>query len=210
MINDEAALLSMEKESLIQIIVTLNKEIEKKNDDFMKLTNLRLYHLERSHNMFLQYNRRESFEVSGIPKDIPQERLEDEIVEIVKEAKVSVNRQPLKKCDIVACHRIGRKGNVVCRVINRKFSREAIVNGKNLKGTKRYGDSKIFINSSFCPEFRFLNYACRKAAEKKEIHRYKVKNGVNLVQVKEEEPFHEIGHVNDLENLGVGIPPRSL
>ena len=122
--------------------------------------------------MFLQYNRRESFEISAIPEEIPQGRLEDEVLEIVqKEAKVTVNRQPLKKTDIVACHRVGKKGVVVCRVMNRKFAREAIVNGKNLKGSKRYGDGKFVINNSFYPAFRFLNYVCRKALQKKEIVR---------------------------------------
>ena len=175
----------------------------------MKITNLRLYHLERSQNLSLQYNRRESFEVVGIPSDIPQDQLEEEIIEIVKEAKVSVNRQPLKKSDIVACHRTGKKGAVVCRVMNRKFSRDAIVKSKNLKGSKRYSGSNIYINTSFCPEFRFLNFACRSAAKAKEISRYKVKNGVNFVQKEENGDFVEIGHVNDLENLGITVPVRN-
>ena len=152
MITDENQLLNMEKEALVDIIKNLKNELEKKTNDFIKITNLRLYHIEWAQNFSLQYNRRESFELSGIPEHITQERLEDEVVEIVKEAKVTVNRQPLKKTDIVACHRVGKKGTVVCRVINRKFAREAIVNGKNLKGSKRYGgESKIYINNSFCP-----------------------------------------------------------
>ena len=146
--TDDTELLGMEKESLIEIIKSLKMEISKQHDDFMKITNLRLYHLERSHNMSLQYYRRESFEITGIPANIPQENLEDEVVEIAKEAKVSVNRQPLKKGDIVACHRIGRNGTVVCRVMNRKFSREAVVKSKTVKGIKRY-ESKIYINNVF-------------------------------------------------------------
>ena len=115
----------------------------------------------------------------------------------------------MKKTDIVACHRVGKKGVVVCRVINRKFAREAIVNGKNLKGSKRYGDGKIYINNSLCPEFRFLNYVCRKAVQKKEIVRYKVKNGVNMVQKEDGGRFIEIGHVLDLTNIGVTVPERN-
>lgn len=209
MINDENQLLNMEKESLVEIIKNLKNELDKKNEDFMKVTNIRLYHLERAQNLSLQYNRRESFEISGIPENVSQERLEDEVVEIAKEAKVSVNRQPLRKTDIVACHRVGEKGTVVCRVMNRKFAREAIVNGKNLKGSKRYGESKIFINNSFCPEFRFLNFVIRKAARDGNIFRYKVKNGVNCIQKAEGGTFVEIGHVLDLENLGLTVPLRS-
>ena len=144
-------LLEMEKKELVEIIKNLKSELEKKNEDFFKLTNLRLYTLERSHYMHQQYTWRESFEVDGIPENISTEKLEDEVIEIVREAKVTVNRQPLKKSDIVACHRVGRKGTVICRVVNRKFAREAIVCGRNLKGTQRYGGSKIYINNSFCP-----------------------------------------------------------
>ena len=159
--------------------------------------------------MSLQYNRRESFEISGIPSNIPQERLEDVVIEIVKEAKVTVNRQPLKKTDIVACHRLGGKGTVICRVLNRKFSRQAIINSKNLEGSKRY-DGNIFINSSFCPEFRYLNFVCRKAVRNKELFRYKVKNGVNMVQKLEGDDFVEIGLILDIQNLGgITIPPRN-
>ena len=82
----------------------------------------------------------------------------------------------------MACHRVGKNGSVVCRVVNRKYAREAIVCGKNLKGTQRYGQSKIYINNSFCPEYNFLNYVCRKLAKDKVGFRCKIKNGVNYVQ----------------------------
>ena len=85
---------------------------------------------------------------------------------------------------------------------------EAVVNGKNLKGTRRYGEQKIFVNNSLCPEFRFLNFVIRKAACEKLINRYKIRNGVSLVQMSPESLFVEIGHVADLENLNIPIPQR--
>ena len=203
---NEDDLMNMEKAALVEIIKSLKKELTKTNEEFMQITNLRLYHLERSQNLALQYNWRESFEISGIPQDIHQDKLEDEVLEIVKEAKVQVNRQPLKKSDIVACHRVGRKGNVVCRVVNRKYAREAIVNSKNLKGTKRYNGSSIFINSSFCHEFKFLNYVCRSLVRNKTIFKYKVRNGVNHIQKEEGGEFKEIGHVNDITKSNCSPP----
>ena len=101
-----------------------------------------------------------------------------------------------------------RRKKVICRVINRKYAREIIINSKNLKNNKRYGNSKIFVNNSFCPEFGFLNYVCRKAVKEREIHRLKVKNGINLVQREEGGSFIEIGHVMDLQNLGITVPSR--
>ena len=65
------------------------------------------------------------------------------------------------------------------RVVNQKFSREATIYGKNLHGNKRYGDdTKIYVNNSFCPEFKFLNYVIRKATREKLINRYKIRNGI--------------------------------
>ena len=79
---------SLSKDDLITIIGNLKGELTKLSEDFRKVTNLRLYHLERSHNMYLQYNRRESFEIAGIPTTVTPENLEDEVIEICKEAKV--------------------------------------------------------------------------------------------------------------------------
>lgn len=205
---ENSALLGLEKEELIKIIFNLKTELTKRTEEFEKITNLRLYHLERSHYMNLQYNRRESFEISGIPDNVSQENLEDEVVDICKEAKVKVNYEPMKKKDIVACHRVGKRGVVVCRVMNRKFSREAIICGKNLKGTDRYGGSNIYINNSFTPEYKYINYAVRMAKKDNRIHRYKIRNGINYIQRDEESSFVEIGHVLDLTNLGIPVPPR--
>ena len=81
---------------MIKVIKNLKGEIKKQAEDFQKITNLRLYHLERNQHLYQQYGRRESSEVVGIPENIDNDHLEDEVIEIMKEAKVSLNRQPLK------------------------------------------------------------------------------------------------------------------
>lgn len=89
----------MDKSSLIQIIKKSMKEngdLTKRQDDFMKIANLRLYHLERA-DYFVGNVRRESFEISGIPRNVDQANLEDEVIEIVREAKVGVNNKVLSK-----------------------------------------------------------------------------------------------------------------
>ena len=112
--------------------------------------------------------------------------------------------------DICAVHRIGKKGVTIVRVVNRKYSRNAIINGKNLKGSKRYGeDTKLYVNENLTPEFRFINYAVRKAIRENNIHKYKIRNGVTHVQKDPEGSFVEIGHILDLENLGIPVPERN-
>ena len=203
------ALNGLSKEQLMDMVVNLKGEVQTLKDDFMKLTNLRLYHLERNQNMQMQYGRRESFEIVGIPQNITNDKLEDEVLDIAKEAKVFVNRQPLKKTDICAVHRLKDGKTTIVRVVNRKFSTEALRCGKNLKDTKKYGEgNRIYINNSFCPEFKFLNFVIRKATTDKLIHRYKIRNGVTYIQLEENGDFFQIGHVLDLQNKGIPIPER--
>ena len=174
----------------------------------MTLTNLRLYHLERNFNLQAQYGRRESFEIVGIPTEVNDDKLEDEVIEIAKEAKIFVNRQPLKKQDICAVHRLRDGKTTIVRVVNRKYAQQALYCGRNLKGTKRYGGQPIYVNNSFCREFKFLNYIIRKASKAEEIHHYKIRNGVTYVQMVADGEYKQIGHVLDLENLGITIPER--
>ena len=97
-----------------------------------------------------------------------------------------------------------KKGITICRFVNRKFARQGLVNGKNLKDTKLYGDSnKVYINTSFCPEFKYLNFLIRKAKSRGDIFRWKERNGIHFVQVKENDDFEEVSHKNDLISLGL-------
>ena len=142
----------------------------------MKFTNLRLYHLEREQSIYQQYGRRESFQIVGIPVEVKQEKLEEEVVSILNEAKVQVDVSQIKNSDICAVPRLSDQKTTIVRVVNRKFSYEAIRNGKNLKGTKRYVGNAIYINNSFCCEFQFINFVIRKALRDKLIHKYKIRN----------------------------------
>ena len=84
--------------------------------------------------MTQQYSRRDTL---GIPMHIDDDKqLEEEVVEIFKDAKATVNRQNIKKMDIQAAHRIGKKGIVIVKVVNRKFVRAALINEKNFVGNK--------------------------------------------------------------------------
>ena len=137
------------------------------------MTNLRLYHLERNHYMHLQYGRRDSVEIFGIPQDVKDQRLEEDVIDILKEAEVRVNRQSPKKMDIQAVHRLKNRNVTIVKMVKRKFAKEALVCGRNLRDSSRYGaNTNIFINDSLCPEFKFLNFAIRNALKSKEIFRY--------------------------------------
>ena len=160
--------------------------------------------------MHQQYIRRDTIELSGIPKSVNDDALEDAVIDLFKESKVSVNRQPLKKLDIQAVHRKKDKQTTIVKVVNRKFAREALYKSKAFRENNTYGEqTKIYINDSFCPEFGFLNFAVRQAKKVNEIFKWKVRNGVTSVQMNVDDNWVQIGHIKDLENLGIRIPNRN-
>ena len=90
------------KEDLIQLVLKLQHENSTLKEEklFMERTNKRLEDLERSHNLHLQYGRRDSVEITGIPINIPDIGLEDEVIRIFDHAKVKVNGTKLDKLEI--------------------------------------------------------------------------------------------------------------
>ena len=94
-------------------------------------------------------------------------------------------------------------------MVNRRFAKEALVCGRNLRDSSRYvANTNFFINGSRCREFKFLNFAIRNALKSKEIFRYRVRNGITFVQMDDKSDFVEIGHVNDLQNINITVPER--
>ena len=84
-IGSNANLLKeMSKDQLIEMVMGLNSKISQLHEDFRTVTNLRLYHLEWKLNMNSQYSRRDSLETTGISKNIQDEQLEDEVLEIFR------------------------------------------------------------------------------------------------------------------------------
>ena len=133
---------SKSKTQLIEMVKNLaaENEIYKELQHYMETTNKRLENLEREQNKSLQYMRRDSVEISGIPLEVPQASLEDAVIKIYAEAGVEVHGEKLDAIDIQACHRIGKKGITICKFTNRKYAREGLVCGKNLRNTKLYGE----------------------------------------------------------------------
>ena len=150
----------------------------------MKQNNDRLEELERQQNLNLRYQRRDTIEITGIPSSIKQEELEEEVMKIFDAGHVSVHGRKLDTHQIQACHRIGKKGITICKFINRKYAQESLYCEKNLKDVEIYGkNSRIYINNSFCDEFKYLTFLIRKA-KGKEIVKWRIKRGINLIQVR--------------------------
>ena len=200
-------LRSKNKGELIDLINQLRTEniaLKAAQELFLQQSE-RIEKLERSFYLQQQYVRRDTIEITGIPATVEQVQLENEVIKIYNAAGVVVDSDAVKKRDIQAVHRIGKKGTTICKFLNRKFANQGLYSSAKLKGKELYGpNTSVYINSSFCDEFRHLNYLVRKAKKSKWIFRYKVKNGVNFVKMCEgDDDFQEVTHKSDLIRLKI-------
>ena len=195
--------LTTEKKTLVDENTELKKVF-----DVISLQNERILKLEKDFHRNLQYQRRDTVEISGIPKAVDVKDLEAEVIKVYEAAKVKVHGQSLRPSDIQACHRIGKKKETtIVKFVSRKFAFEGLVNGRNLKDNNVYGNGcKLYINTSFCDAYRHLNFLIRGIKGKKLINHYKVRKGTNMIQIKEGEDYYEIEHVDDLVALGLYTP----
>ena len=204
---DEKKLAAFKKAHLINLVLELQKEknILKSQQKSVRDLDERVTELERSHYLYQQYGRRESVEISGIPLEVDQKTLEGEVMKVFNEAGVTVHGRQLNHFDMSACHRVGKHGVTIVRFVNRKFAKEGLMKGKNLKGTKIYGNNPVYINNSFCKEFKFIGFVIRRLKKRQMIEGYKIKNGVYRIKVNANDEFVEISHKNDFSKYNLDI-----
>ena len=127
------------------------------------------YELEKEMNIFQQYNRRESIELSGVPADIPQHELEYFIIETLR--RIGVNN--LSSYDVAACHRLRKKlynenvPRVIIRFTNRKRAYESIVNRRYLQELNDLAG--IYIHNSLCFKYMEIYEKCNEMKANGEI-----------------------------------------
>jgi hypothetical protein len=205
---DAKILNDFKKPQLVELILELQKEkqiLERHATNIAGITD-RVTELERSHYLYLQYGRRSSIEITGIPANVEQEELENHVINIFKEAEVEVHGKSLEHMDIEACHRIGKKNKVIARFTNRKFAREILFKSKNLKGTKLYGNQAVYINESLCKQFHYIGYVIRKLKRCEMIESYRIRNGVFSIKIGEnDKKFVVISHVDDFRTNNLDI-----
>ena len=139
----QASLATLQADQLISLVLALREEnvifkhsaaeiAEKKYDEI-------LVKLEREVNKD-RHLRRDTIEFVGISADIPDDKIEDECLGILKAARVKVgNKFPAAK-DVDAAHRKGRKGIVILKCVNRKFASQALLNRYKLRELNDYSD----------------------------------------------------------------------
>ena len=139
--------------------------------------------LEIQQNKADQYSRRECLEISGIPESITHEDLEKKTIEIF--ASIGAKVVP---GNIHACHRIGKKGTTIIKLVNRKDVQMILSNKKKLKDTDKTcigfeNGTKIFINESLCPYYKGIWSKAKMLLNQKLIHSFWTSNGTVKIKM---------------------------
>ena len=131
------------KDISIRKLIKANEELTSKVEDLeIKLIDLN------------QYGRRECIDISNISERIGQHRLEDYVLEVLKEVGVTVTKR-----DLMAVHRLGKRRkngnrNVIVKFVNRKDARTALSNKSKLGKSESF--KALRIRENLCPERRSI------------------------------------------------------
>ena len=188
------------KEDLCGYILTLRSKIEELES--YQLIAKRVQMLERSHISSLQYQRRPSIEISGIPSSF-DENLEETCIDLLGD----IGCGKIEPSEIHACHRLKNRNNTIIRFVNRKHADTALHNKKKLSSIDRRKyrlppeNKGIFINESLCRPLQFLAYKVRVALKAKKIESYNLWKGKLSIKISNQN--YNISHIDDLIELNL-------
>ena len=95
----------------------------------------KLQYVERTANGNAQYARKETFEVHGLPANLPDENVEQVVLNIMNDIKAD-ETPAYTLDDIQACHKLKDKTKAICKMVSSKRMRQVISSRTNLKGPK--------------------------------------------------------------------------
>ena len=172
----------------------LNREltIVKNVDNVLKN---RIVNLEKELSKNEQYGRRNNVEISGIPNQISDQDLKENIVKICKDSDINISLM-----DIEGCHRLPLGRNTtnttkrfIVKIVNRKQSEAMLQWRKDINSI-----IKVFVTHSLCPYYRFLWGKCKDLQRKWRISQVFCIGAVVTIWVTENSLAIKILHERDL------------
>ena len=161
------------REKIIENLVQANKDLQ---DKVIKLEQKvkNLESIETSCEQTNQYGRRNNLEIAGIPNQIRDDQLENNVIGIYKKMNINVIKD-----DIEACHRLPPPKNspnnnkkVIVRFVNRKLVEKAL---KQKKVTD-INCPTVYFNPNLNKYFSKLAWRCRRLKSDNVINSFSYKN----------------------------------
>ena len=149
------------------------------------------------------YNRRNNLETHGIPSNISDDILEENIIQIFEGIDLSLTAN-----DIEDCHRSGKSGNnTTVRFVNRRICKKGLENKKDLNNkldNAKLGfqsDVKICLSKNLTPYNQHLAWMYRELKQARRIHSCWSSKGVVKIQRTMNERAISISHESDIKAL---------
>ena len=176
-------------------------EIESHLDE----TEDRFVEIEKGLTGVEQYTRRENFEISGIPADLPHYELKGKVLNIAN-TLLDRTQDPVTAKDIHACHRLkveNGKAAVIVRMVNREDTVAILKSKKTLpeKSNELGFPERLYINENLCNRTKDIYSEARKLKKKGLLSSCWTYNGIVHIKKRDSEPKgKKIFHLADLEN----------
>ena len=166
--QDPSQLEKNNKKELTGLVSYLKGKLEELES--YRMIEKRVRFLESNLIENMQYTRRESIEIHGIPESVKDDKLEEKVVDVLEE--IGCGR--VKSYRIHACHRLKNRTKTVIRFVSRKNADLALHHRGKLKDfdAVKHGfkaDTKLYINESLCPPLQYLSYLVRTCKTQKTI-----------------------------------------
>ena len=144
-------------------------------------------------------------ELYKVPTSISDQDLAENIVQVLSLIGFSVNQN-----DIVQCHRLKKKTNVIVKLKERQMIYSIKVNRSKLKGKndhlKRIGiKDAVFINESMSPGYKYLHYLYRRLLRDRQVHSYWFFNNQLRTKLEERVDLNIIEHIDNFVELGLSV-----
>ena len=110
-------------------------------------------------------------------KNLTQVELENQVVDLFKHAGVTV-----KNRDFHAIHRMGKKGVVIAKCVNRRDATAILRAKKKLRelapaAKTKFKTTKIYVNESLCPAYRRLFAVSNELRKQRKLNEVFTVNG---------------------------------
>ena len=124
------------------------------------------------------YSRRECLEISGIPSNTRDDKLEETVLEVFQKIDVTIEPENVEACHWLKSDRGGKKA--IIKFSKRKDADKVRQAKKKLKTTNlsAMGISQpVFVNDSLCKYYKFLWSKCKKLLNGRFMQRFWISNG---------------------------------
>ena len=197
--TSENAAIKNDIQNILNQITYLNNNNKKLNTEIDNL-NDELYYMDCKVIENNQYARRESVIISGIPDNIEQRHLEENVLIILR----SIGLSSISSYHISACHRLAKKKNdrypaqTIVRFTNRKIVHFCLENRNRLLEVKNHLKMNLRFYESLCNENKNAYNDCFDLKKYGLITDYYIRNGfVKIIKNGENRPI-KINHPDDL------------